>query len=475
MKTQERIKQTVSVQPPRVLNPGFLFVVILVIAVVIRAACTMDEMWLDEIWSFVNVMKLRSIAQVFTSIHQDNNNYIISMWMYLVGSSRHWDVYRIPSVAAGSLAVVYAWLICKERGTTSGLLGSFLFGCSYLVIHYSTEARGYAFCILSVLAATYHMRKCADRWSPIHLAAYVAACALGALSHLTFTVFVFAAFVWVVLRIRGIGGERLSWKPGIGFIATPMILYAALWLVDLRYAGVGGADQRNLLETLCSVGGYVFGLHGKVVEPLGLGVCLTIAVWMLRREFVASAADGMFYAIMLFAVPIIALFARTYPFQERHFLIPVAALLLLSAMSIPSVECRQWRFVPILLLLLWIVGNGLGSFKLMTVGRGEYYEALSDIYSHTTERVTTIGSDHDFRNGMLVWYYNRWIPRNKLLRYVPDSEANSHSPEWFIRHSIDSMDVQQATRNPQGVTYRLYKTYPSCGLSGFWWYLYRRS
>jgi len=78
--------------------------------------------------------------------------------MYLIGDDGHSLLYRSPSIVAGSLAVPLAGLIARERGRIEELTAMLFVSLSYLLVHYSSESRGYGMVILFSLSGFYRVR-----------------------------------------------------------------------------------------------------------------------------------------------------------------------------------------------------------------------------------------------------------------------------------------------------------------------------
>ena len=130
-------------------------VLIVAVAVLLRARSAMNDLWMDEIWSVELVRELHSPLEVFTKTHHDNNHYLNSLFIYFLGQRGNWPGYRIPAVAAGLGAIILAWLIGRHRDRTTAFFSMFLVSFSYVMILCSSEARGYAplifFCFLCFL------------------------------------------------------------------------------------------------------------------------------------------------------------------------------------------------------------------------------------------------------------------------------------------------------------------------------------
>jgi hypothetical protein len=138
-----------------------------------------------------------------------------------------------------------------------------------------------------------------------------------------------------------------------------------------------------------------------------------------------------------------------------------------------------WKVLCAFLLVLYCSCNMLLFGELVRYGRGGYSTALNSIARQTEGEAITIGSDHDFRNRMIVDFYSRYLPPGKNVVYVPGTGILPESaPEWFIAHRVAS-DPPSAPvplfMLPNGSRYVSKEIFPSSTLSGFWWYLYRKA
>src|SRR6476620_3483199 len=87
-------------------NIGTVAVVIAIaLAVVLRFWASLDNFWLDEIWSWMMVRQLKSPLEVFTRLHHDNNHYLNTLVLYAFGPDAPLYLYRLPAVLAGTGAV----------------------------------------------------------------------------------------------------------------------------------------------------------------------------------------------------------------------------------------------------------------------------------------------------------------------------------------------------------------------------------
>jgi hypothetical protein len=110
------------------------------------------------------------------------------------------------------------------------------------------------------------------------------------------------------------------------------------------------------------------------------------------------------------------------------------------------------------------------------LGRGNYSGALTQISEKSTEAITLVGTDHDFRNRVLFDFYAPRISGKTTLRYVNQADWLENPPDWLITHSSRDMSYQPPKVLPvKGIgEYFLVNEYRFAGISGWSWFLYRR-
>lgn len=76
---------------------------------------------------------------------------------------------------------------------------------------------------------------------------------------------------------------------------------------------------------------------------------------------------------------------------------------------------------------------------------------------------------------MVLEYYGEMLPRACQFTYVPADAWDRRRPEWFVTHQFE--DAGPATNPPasiavNAVEYRLTRSFPYGGISGWTWHLY---
>ena len=91
---------------------------------------------------------------VFTGVHSDNNHYLNTLWMYWMKGTEDAGVLRLLSVICGVLTIPAAWWLGVQRGRGMAGVYAGMVACSYPLIHFSSEARGYSGAVLGVVVAS---------------------------------------------------------------------------------------------------------------------------------------------------------------------------------------------------------------------------------------------------------------------------------------------------------------------------------
>ncbi len=455
---------------------------VLALGLALRVAGSLGELWLDELWSLMVVTPMKSATQVFIGIHHDNNHYLISLWMWLLGPNREWWFYRLPSIVAGMGAAVTAIRIGLRQSRAAGMMGGLLVSLSYLAVFYSSEARGYAIACWMVLAAYDFLEVylCHRTWQSG--AGYGLAIVAGMMGTLSYISVAGALALWaaVVMLVRQ--GTRKSALQFVAVHAAPLAILATLWLVDVRKMRIGGGPELGVWRVLCETINYAFGMRGD----FRFGGILASAVFLFVAWQIVALARNRdlrwgFFATGLILAPAALLIAtgRAYLYP-RYFLVQVFLLYLLIALG----AGRVWNKYGIVMrwlmggmVIVWAAANLLLSIELARIGRGHYKEALQYIAANTSSPPARIGSIQDLRSELLVGYYQKYLPATQSPELVLSGGVSRHRPEWLLStiSPYEWHDLPQRISVAPGLDYVLVKQFPSVKLSGFPAGVYRRA
>jgi hypothetical protein len=308
---------------------------------------------------------------------------------------------------------------------------------------------------------------------------------LGFLAHLEFA-FCFAGLLaWALWRFTR---YRSKWRQTVldlfALFTVPIVLLLVFYFVAIRGMEVGGGPTFQLWPLLIKtasfmVGGPASGAAAGIAALLATAaICVVLIYLMFDRD-----DRWIFYAVVI-AAPL-GLIALQQPQQlyVRYFIISVAASLLLlsSGYAVPVRRGVAGLAIGLTLLAIFVAGNVVNTVHLLRFGRGQYLAALHFMETHSNDRKVLITSDHDFRNGMLVNYYKRYLEQPDRTRYMDGralreeyvrTNGSSLGAEWLILHRFDLREQPERVTDTYGNRYRLVTIYRYSDLSGWNWLLY---
>jgi hypothetical protein len=457
---------------------------ILIIGVVLRLIGTRGDLWLDEIWTLVLLEPVTSIGQIIWGINHDNNHFLNSFYLYLVGADAPIMVQRALSVVLGSAAVAAAGAALVHRGKETALAALLLFAATYPMVHYSSEARGYAGLVLFSLLALIFLQRELDRPERRNRHALGAAVGLGLLSHLTMaaTAATLAAWaVWVAWHRTGRFREaeaatRTIFRPAL---IWTIVIAAGVLFGALRHGfTLGGADPFRVGQAVDGYGGFLRLLLGLPEQVpawaclVGAAAAVTTAAYCWRRveDFRASL-----YVCSIVALPAAMFLAHLPNLQFGRYFLFSGAMFLLFVAELLGLAWRKGgplRAVAVLTLVAFIAGNANSLGQFFANGRGHYRDAVAEMAAGGP---FTYGTDSEFRIPVLVGFYSKRL--GVSARNVRAADWCREPPDWMV---IENPDIQR--RGPEltvgaadcTLTYRLSKVFPTWGLSGTPWAVYRR-
>jgi hypothetical protein len=457
------------------------FSALLVAAAVVRIVPALGDFWLDEIWTYFSVRSLDTATGVFTRIHHSNNNHLNSLLFYWIGERPDWFVYRIPSLAAGIGTVALAAVLAGRLGRLEAAFAALLTGACFALIHFSSEARGYSLAVFFALAATFFLQRELER--PRRASGWLfGACAiLGFLSHLVFLFYYAGAVAQSAWRLlRKSGARRAAVLRLARLHALPIAAFAWLYAVDLRILEVGGGNPTDFSALCARTLGYALGLPaipGLALPYLLFAGAIGIAgLWLAWRE---GDDTWILMAIAIFVAPLVVLgLLRPQVVAVRYFLIAITLLLLLASRLLAALyRAGGWRRgLCLVAAAFFLIGNAAHTVPFLEHGRGGYSEAVLFMARHTDGPRIVVGSDHDFRNEMVLRYYKRRLPEGKILVYYPRGSWPRGGPEWLIEQRARRPDpLPRRIRVDEGNRYELAAEFDHAAISGFHWALYRNA
>lgn len=457
-------------------------VAILLIATVVRTLASTGDLWFDEVWTWMLLRDLDSPLDIFV-MHHDNNHYLNSLYWFVVGDSPHALLYRVPSILFGVATVLVGARLAAVRGWLEGLIVAFLLSSSFLLILYSSEARGYSAVTFFAFAAFAAMRRLLATPSTGLLVGFWGLSILGFLSHLSYGLVAAAIGLWTMAELARPGTRALAWFTGLArFHAVPFVFLVLLYWIDVSkvpYLFVhpdpfGAVLADAIAHTLRMPAGVAPNWAAASVALL----MMAVSIFRIARS---GSREWIFFVAVLVSAPLLygipQLFMGPVAIMVRYFLVSfVFALLLLAYVFADLVRSgRIGTVVSAGVLGMLLVGNAQLTEELLSTGRGGYRQALQDIADHSLEDVVTVTSDHDLENGVLVYYNAGHLDTTKQIAYVRKKDQVRMRPHWYIAHAYNRAKVPKDAISVGPMTYKLVATYPASPYSGFPWFVYELS
>ena len=457
-------------------------VLVLVGSTLLRLPGLSTDLWLDELWSLENSLRADSWQQLIFHTRIDNNHHLNSLYLYLVGPQANPVIYRLLAFISGIATVATAWMVGARESRLTAAVTALLFGSSYMMAFYATEARGYATVVWLTLAAWYFVIRYAEapqrRWA----AGFAVCSILGVMAHQTFMMFFVAAYLWLDAHLqRTLPSLRVATRTTRRLFLAPAILIGLFYVTALLGQQIGGGPPYRFMtvvaQTLSAIAGGPQAGAGLWLTAVIVGVAFAVSIWSTRR---VGDDRWMVYAAGGFVIPAMITVLRQPPtLFPRYFIVP-AALLLLGTASWLSRRLVQGgaAMVSAAALIAAHVTGGIFHAIGDATSRGHYKQALQDIAASSTSDIVTVASSphyggHDFRTAMLIRYYTRSLPASRQLQYITEDEYPADGTDWMIVETFGE-SPQSSIVDRNGHTFELANVYLPGNLSGMTWYLYRR-
>lgn len=451
---------------------------ILTVAAVLRLAASQDNFWFDEIWSWEFANQAKSFWQIATHLPHDNNHILNTWIIHCFPAGTDWRLYRLPAVLAGIGTVTLAGLSGARRSHCEGITALLLTGSSFVLIQYSSEARGYAYLLFFTMLCVWLMEQLSTTRSRGREWLVAVSASFGLLAHLSFVMAWLGLIVWSFTAILR---RELTWTTRacalLRLHALPCCTLVGLAIYNRRMM-IGGGDRLGLGKVIVqagslAVGGPDSGWWALVICVVAITASAIALILMLRSGELSACV----WCVATLALGLILVVTGHEVIYVRYFLIQLLGMLVVLGRTL----ARFWqtgasgRLFYVLVMALILTGNALHIVPLLTYGRGGYEAAVAAILAESPSSVIGIGSDHDFRNTKVLAYYlgRRSGPKN--LNYYPNGTWPPGGPDWVILHSFQQppqapLELHDAAEN----TYRKTHEYRYAGLSGWNWILYRR-
>jgi uncharacterized membrane protein len=470
--------------PPPTRNPTllpvFALVILIALAGMLRVLATHNDLWLDEIISLQIANAVKSPWQIFSGVHSDNNHYLNTLYLYLVRRQSDAPVYRHLSVVFGIGLVPAGYWLLARRSRAEAMILAGLLACSYPLIHFSSEARGYSGALLGSVLAYAALVRCMEqgnwRQSLLMGLTYGLALVLAVLSHLT------SCLIWLPLAagsfliFMGRPGRIKSASLWIAINALPAGVLTALYFLDLRYLTQLGGPPMTPAHGLGRLLSLALGWPARdaVTVWIVLVPLLGLTVWQLAAMRKSGDSSWNLLALIYVMPMVCMLFIRPAFFSPRYFLVIVPFVYVSLAMLLARLlEVRAGRSVLTVVLALFVAGQAYLYLHFLRVGRGQISAGLQYMIAHTPSPTIRVASNQDFRALTELNYFAPRLLGDRQLAYVTLENQAKFPADWYIFHGegYDPPGPAHLYNQNQTVWYRA-AYFGSSELSGQAWTIY---
>jgi hypothetical protein len=459
----------------------WIFWVGFAVSAVLMAAASRGDLTLDEVVSLQKAESVKTWLEIITRNQNDNNHLLNTFFLRLLGEQQHLFVYRIPAVVFGLATLAVLGLTARRWGREESVWVVYLAGWSCPMILYCSEARGYAPAMFFAVVSFELLQRCWERCTPAKLLLFWASLCLGFLSHFSFGIICVGLGIWSLVHERTAGSSlRGVGLKAVKYFAIPAVFVAGIYLVYIRHMIILGGKVYTRREVVGAAASYALGFVDvaelRWVAILFAAVLIGGGLWMLLRQ---RRDEWIFLTLVLLILPALVLLFLNHRFLYfRYFMVCFPFFYLLLAFVFAGwfrVSGPKIKMVLLLLALAITVGHLVKVAGLLDSGRGHYRRALQDMAVATPGPLIRVGSDNDFRNGTLLNFYARFLPRSKKLEYIPAERRNQERPDWMIEFCLDPTFQAYPDLEVGSIgKYELFGVYPYSGLSGWSWFVYYR-
>jgi hypothetical protein len=453
---------------------------ILLMGAALRVAAGWNTLWLDEIWSLQIAEQVTCPLEIFTRFRVDNNHILNTLLIYAWGPEQTAIAYRLGSIVAGTLSILVVGWITARWGHVEKWTSMLVTAVSFLQIHYSSEARGYALAILLALTCYASLRRYLDQGATGWGLLFSLSGASGFFAHPTFAFCYLAAVYWSLTRWLS---QPVAWRDLAGKLAVshtlPVVSGLAFYTGFLRGIELGGGPEYQLAGVLVETASLALG--GPQGGPLAILVTLAFLAGLFAglRLLMRHQPDEWSFFLVVVLLPVVQVAITNPPFLfVRYFLISMVFGLLLCCRAVASlfVLGRRGSVAYAVIVTLFLAGNLWHTSELIRLGRGQYPEALAYMAGAARDAELRITSDHDHGNRMLVEFFAETAVPHHEVEYVDMARPWNDPPEWLVIHQARrwEMSCPKDAYNAWGTRYTLQRIFDCAKLSGWRWICYRR-
>ncbi len=319
--------------------------IILIAAFILRIISLNSDLWIDEVFTVVNYVRL-PIGQIVTDYSTDNQHIFFSVLSHIsitIFGEHSWSI-RLPSLLFGVASI---WATMKLASLVFGkriaIYAGLLMAISYHHIWFSQNARGYAILLFGATLSTYYLLKALQHQKWRYWIGYATISAFSIWTHIT-AVFISLAhgIVIFILLINDGNIKARLWTPLAGFLLTAWItihLHALIlpqMIAFYMQPGAGGGGLRKtamqspmwlLQETLRNLG-ISTSYHWIAIAGI-LALTIPVGYWLFKQDRVFTTISTL-PGVLLFAT----MFYLGRNLWPRMFFFEMSAIIIMIVIAL---------------------------------------------------------------------------------------------------------------------------------------------
>jgi hypothetical protein len=459
-------------------------VLLTAVGAILRGLGAGGELWLDEVWTLNQLDLVTDVFQILVDLSNDNNHIVNSLHMYAVGGAQASPLLlRALSIALGAASVVAAGAAMSPRGRPAAAIAMLIAAVAYPLVHYGSEARGYAGLVLFALIAIACLVRQLDGGGAKSRAGLGAAIGLGLMSHpnMALVATVLGLWtLWVIWRrcrnlFETIARCLVIFAPALVWTAVAATFYGIGWLRHGYDFSRFPFDPAKFVEGYGGLLGLMIGVPPEVPSAIVLVVVAAgvVAVAWHRRDQ-GDPLSSLYVGVLLILPTLMFITWIPNPVFARHFLFSGLVFLVIVADLLATLWRRGGvaRATAAALLATVVAGHAVSLSRFYVSGRGHYGDAVAAM---ALDGAFSYGSDHDFRNRMMVDFFTRTSAAKPTL--VPAAQYCRQPPTWWLTQDASKTAPERLSLGGTdcSIAFVRARTFPVWGLSGPSLALYRRS
>jgi hypothetical protein len=458
---------------------------ILLLAFILRILGADGELWLDELWSLRLIDEMRARHDFLWGLAVDNNHYLNTLWLWIVGADAPVLLQRALSILLGLATVAAAGFALRRSGAPGMLCAMLLFALSYPMVNYGSEARGYAGLMLMTLlailltgSATAGSEQARRRLGLVNV--------LGLLFQPIMLGAIAGEMAWSAWMRRPSGLRRdairgtvvttaatFSWTVRLMIPVAAIIAFAVIHAGGYRIAGSVPFTAAGFVSGYGGILHLLLGLPDGVPDWVALLISAGLSAAGLQLARRGAPDRAALYGVFLVVLPLAMFIARlpNIHFPRYYLASAVVFLLLLGDLFAASWQrggAARWLGAVVLAAIA--VGNLVDVSRLLRDGRDQSAAVMQMIGGAGPVLVT---SDQDVRNRPIVEFFAARL--DLPLTYVPTKEICKKRPLWLLSSSFAADMPEGFDTSAVGCqkVYHKQAAFPQWGLSGLPWTVYR--